>query len=95
MPTNCGQCLIEAVEVVELRADGSCPRCEGNYSKDVAPTLEAELTEYVLYFSGNLKGAIGATAPYSARRKAATVEGAWLQLYNQYEHITRGRVERA
>lgn len=32
---NCGECLIEAVEVVELKPDGSCPRCGGNYSKGV------------------------------------------------------------
>ena len=90
---NCGQCLIEAVEVIELRSDGSCPRCEGNYSKGDLPTPEAELKEFILYFGGRLKGAIGGSSAYSARRKAATIDGAWLQLYNQYEHISRGRVE--
>lgn len=90
---NCGQCLMEAVEVVELRADGSCPRCEGNDSQGKAPTPEAELAEYVMHFGGRFKGALGATSAYTARRKAVTPEGAWLQLYNQYEHITRGRIE--
>lgn len=86
---------MEATEVVELRADGSCPRCEGNYSQDTAPTPEANLTEYVMHFGAVRKGAIGGTQPFSARRKAVTEDGAWLQLYDSYEHITRGRIERA
>lgn len=33
---NCGECLMEAIEVVELKPDGTCPRCGGNYSKGIS-----------------------------------------------------------
>src|SRR5688572_12826072 len=39
---NCGECLMEAVEVVDLDADGTCPRCGGNYSKGVMGTQPIE-----------------------------------------------------
>lgn len=83
---------MEAVEVVELRDDGSCPRCEGNYSQGKAPVPEGQLTEYVMHFSGRNIRTMGWYTG-TARRKAATVEGAWDQLYPEYEHITRGSIE--
>jgi hypothetical protein len=34
MARNCGECLMDAVEVVELKADGICPRCGADYGAD-------------------------------------------------------------
>lgn len=48
---NCGECLMEAVEVVELEADGTCPRCGGNYSKGILgnqPEEPDEVSDAVL-----------------------------------------------
>lgn len=91
---KCGQCLMEAVEVVTLRADGSCPRCEGNYSRDIAPRLESEIRTYVLHFSGKVRGEAGESHAYTARRSAVTAQGAWEQLYDTYEQINRGKAEK-
>lgn len=34
MARNCGECLMDAVEVVELAEDGKCPRCGADYGPD-------------------------------------------------------------
>lgn len=28
---NCGECLMNDVEIVQLRGDGKCPRCGADY----------------------------------------------------------------
>ncbi len=30
---NCGNCLMERIEIVKLRADGSCPKCHAKPTK--------------------------------------------------------------
>lgn len=55
MARNCGECLMETVEVVELKADGVCPRCGTNYGPDTATaspritsrTVQATPTMYI------------------------------------------------
>lgn len=42
-PGKCGNCLMEAVVIVALRPDGTCPRCGGNYAKGIAPKREQEI----------------------------------------------------
>jgi hypothetical protein len=37
MARNCGECLFNAVEIVELDANGVCPRCGTDYGPD-SPT---------------------------------------------------------
>jgi len=32
---NCGECLFNDVEIVQLREDGVCPRCGANYGPEV------------------------------------------------------------
>lgn len=40
---NCGECLMNDVEVVELNADGKCPRCGADYGPDRSePPTKAE-----------------------------------------------------
>jgi len=34
MARNCGECLMERVEVIELGPDGVCPTCGTNYGPD-------------------------------------------------------------
>lgn len=34
MARNCGECLMNDVEIVELREDDKCPRCGANYGPD-------------------------------------------------------------
>lgn len=34
MARNCGECLMDAVEIVELDKDGKCPRCGAAYGPD-------------------------------------------------------------
>lgn len=36
---KCGNCLMERVEIVALMADGTCPKCGGNYKQGIAPRL--------------------------------------------------------
>lgn len=42
MARNCGECLMNDVEVVELAPDGKCPRCGVDYGK---PAPDPNLAE--------------------------------------------------
>lgn len=44
---NCGECLMTDVEIIELRADGVCPRCGANYGPEQpTPTLAQRQLAY-------------------------------------------------
>lgn len=36
-PGNCGECLMEHVEIVPLRADGTCECCENSHVPNARP----------------------------------------------------------
>lgn len=44
---SCGECLMNDVEIVELAADGKCPRCGVDYGREVPRDTipPAEITE--------------------------------------------------
>jgi hypothetical protein len=37
MARNCGECLFNTVDIVELDAAGVCPRCGADYGPEPAP----------------------------------------------------------
>jgi len=45
---NCGECLMEHVQVVPLREDGSCPCCEKNHEQPKGTELPFAAVDKVL-----------------------------------------------
>lgn len=92
---KCGNCLMEAVEVVQVLENGQCPRCGQNYDAGVPPEPEARIRKYRLYFVGRVKraAAVGSMQNFTAERSSYHEEGAWLQLYEHYQDIRREHAE--
>lgn len=43
---HCGECLMNDVEIVELKEDGKCPRCGAEYGKETdEATIRVRTTE--------------------------------------------------
>lgn len=66
MARNCGECLIEAVEVVELPENGVCPRCSTNYGPEPAQDFEAALQAFIQVCSEVTDAHLRRTYPNSA-----------------------------
>lgn len=76
MARKCGECLMERVEVVELRLDGVCPSCGTDYGPDLVEFVrrgqaaQREVDQILKRANAALRpSAVGATA---ARPPAAT-----------------------